>query len=175
MKYLFAAAVLVATSFASFSAANAAGGCGAGWHRGPYGGCPTQSRRRCRFRAPCPVVVVRPARSWWCGPSPRLPHRLRLGLWTLPPGVEPFRFLIESEPGSTSLFLTRFLYANRCPLRSKTLSVRISITLRKAPLARGFFCALRQCRNYQAVAEATPAERAGMPAGRTVVHRRHPP
>jgi len=38
MKYLFAA-VLVAGSFASFSAANAAGGCGPGWHRGPYGGC----------------------------------------------------------------------------------------------------------------------------------------
>ncbi|MBR0692607.1 GCG_CRPN prefix-to-repeats domain-containing protein [Bradyrhizobium lablabi] len=39
MKYLFAAAVLVATSFAGLSAANAAGGCGPGWHRGPYGGC----------------------------------------------------------------------------------------------------------------------------------------
>ena len=38
MKYLFAA-VLVASSFAGFSAANAAGGCGPGWHRGPFGGC----------------------------------------------------------------------------------------------------------------------------------------
>jgi len=38
MKYLFAA-VLVAGSFASFSAANAAGGCGPGWYRGPYSGC----------------------------------------------------------------------------------------------------------------------------------------
>ena len=38
MKYLFAAA-LVAGTFASFSAANAAGGCGPGFHRGPYGGC----------------------------------------------------------------------------------------------------------------------------------------
>ena len=38
MKYLFAAA-LVAGTFASFSAANAAGGCGLGFHRGPYGGC----------------------------------------------------------------------------------------------------------------------------------------
>ena len=38
MKYLFAAA-LVAGTFASFSAANAAGGCGSGFHRGPYGGC----------------------------------------------------------------------------------------------------------------------------------------
>jgi hypothetical protein len=38
MKYLFAA-VLLASSVAGFSAANAAGGCGPGMHRGPYGGC----------------------------------------------------------------------------------------------------------------------------------------
>jgi hypothetical protein len=39
MKYLFAAA-LVATTVAGFGAsANAAGGCGPGFHRGPYGGC----------------------------------------------------------------------------------------------------------------------------------------
>jgi hypothetical protein len=39
MKYLFAAA-LVATTVAGFGAsANAAQGCGPGFHRGPYGGC----------------------------------------------------------------------------------------------------------------------------------------
>jgi hypothetical protein len=38
MKYVFAAA-LVASTVAGFSAANAAGGCGPGFHRGPYGGC----------------------------------------------------------------------------------------------------------------------------------------
>jgi hypothetical protein len=38
MKYLFAL-VLVAGSVAGFGAANAAGGCGLGFHRGPYGGC----------------------------------------------------------------------------------------------------------------------------------------
>ena len=38
MKYLFAA-VLALGTVASFSAAEAAGGCGPGWHRGPYGGC----------------------------------------------------------------------------------------------------------------------------------------
>ncbi|MGH6708022.1 MAG: GCG_CRPN prefix-to-repeats domain-containing protein [Bradyrhizobium sp.] len=73
MKYLFAA-ILVAASFASFSAANAAGGCGPGFHRGPYGGCqPNRGRvvvvaprpvyvapRRAVVRAP--VVVVRPGR-----------------------------------------------------------------------------------------------------------------
>jgi len=64
MKYLFAA-VLVAGSFASFSAANAAGGCGPGWHRGPYGGC--QPNRGGVYVAPPvvvapPGVVVRPGR-----------------------------------------------------------------------------------------------------------------
>lgn len=65
MKYLFAAAVLVAGTFAGFSAANAAGGCGPGWHRGPYGGC-QPNRRAVVVRpapivvAPAPVVVVRP-------------------------------------------------------------------------------------------------------------------
>ncbi|HET9584014.1 MAG TPA: hypothetical protein VFP38_08190 [Bradyrhizobium sp.] len=61
MKYLFAAAVLVAGTFASFSAANAAGGCGPGWARGPYGGC--QPIRRAVVVRPAPVVVVRPAPS----------------------------------------------------------------------------------------------------------------
>jgi hypothetical protein len=51
MKYLFAAAVLVATSVAGMGAANAEGGCGPGWHRGPYGGC---------VRNGPPVVVVAP-------------------------------------------------------------------------------------------------------------------
>ena len=59
MKYLFAAAVLIAGTFASFSAENAAGGCGPGWHRGPYGGC--QPNRRAVVVRPAPVVVVRPA------------------------------------------------------------------------------------------------------------------
>ena len=38
MKTLFAA-VLLAVTLAGFGAANAAGGCGLGYHRGPYGGC----------------------------------------------------------------------------------------------------------------------------------------
>ena len=60
MKYLFAAAALVATSFASFSAANAAGGCGPGWHRGPYGGCQVNRGGVVVVERPAPVVVVRP-------------------------------------------------------------------------------------------------------------------
>jgi hypothetical protein len=70
MKYLFAA-VLVASSFASFSAADAAGGCGRGFHRGPYGGCVRNAGvvvvPRAVVVAPRavvrrPVVVVRPGR-----------------------------------------------------------------------------------------------------------------
>ena len=66
MKYLFAA-VLALGTVASFSGAEAAGGCGPGWHRGPYGGC-QPNRRAVVVRpapvvvAPAPVVVVRPGR-----------------------------------------------------------------------------------------------------------------
>jgi hypothetical protein len=38
MRMLFAM-VLCAGTVMSMGAANAAGGCGPGWHRGPYGGC----------------------------------------------------------------------------------------------------------------------------------------
>ncbi len=58
MKYLFAAA-LVAGTFASFSAANAAGGCGPGFHRGAYGGCrPNGEVVVVAPRVVAPVVVV---------------------------------------------------------------------------------------------------------------------
>ena len=67
MKYLFAA-ILALGTVASFSAAEAAGGCGPGWHRGPYGGCQPNRRRAVVVRpvvvAPAPVVVVRPGRVW---------------------------------------------------------------------------------------------------------------
>jgi hypothetical protein len=57
MKYLFAAA-LVASTFASFSSAYAEGGCGPGFHRGPYGGC---RPNREVVVVPGAVVVERPA------------------------------------------------------------------------------------------------------------------
>lgn len=61
MKRLFAA-VLVASSLAGFGAANAAQGCGPGFHRGPYGGCrPNGGVVVVAPRvvvAPAPVVVV---------------------------------------------------------------------------------------------------------------------
>jgi hypothetical protein len=57
MKYLFAAIVMAGT-FASFSAANAAGGCGPGWHRNPYGEC--RPNRGPIVVAPGAIVVERP-------------------------------------------------------------------------------------------------------------------
>ena len=68
MKYLFAA-VLLASSVASFTAAEAAGGCGPYRHRGPYGGCVPNGGggvvvvRPPVVVAPAPVVVVRPGRG----------------------------------------------------------------------------------------------------------------
>jgi len=57
MRTLFLA-VLFAGTVASFGGANAAGGCGPGWHRGPYGGCIVN--RGAVVVAPAPVVVERP-------------------------------------------------------------------------------------------------------------------
>src|SRR5262249_41067747 len=52
-------AVLFAGTVASFSSADAAGGCGAGFHRGPGGGC--VANRGAVVVAPgAPVVVDRP-------------------------------------------------------------------------------------------------------------------
>ncbi|WJR81163.1 hypothetical protein [Bradyrhizobium sp. NP1] len=59
MKYLFAAVVL-ASSLAGLSAANAAGGCGPGWHRGPYGRC--MPNGGAVVVAPAAPVVVVPGR-----------------------------------------------------------------------------------------------------------------
>jgi hypothetical protein len=64
MKFLIAAAV-VATTMAGFGAsANAAQGCGPGWHRGPYGGC--QPNRAVVVVRPAPRVVVVPPRARVC-------------------------------------------------------------------------------------------------------------
>jgi len=67
MKYLFAA-VLVAGTVAGFGAANAAGGCGLGWHRGPYGGCQPNRGGVVVVERPAvlverPAVVVVPGRA----------------------------------------------------------------------------------------------------------------
>ena len=78
MKYLFAA-VMLASAVVGFSeAASAAGGCGPGWYRGPYGGCrPMAARRSSRRR--------RARRTGRGGAPPRVPLRLPLVRRTLPP------------------------------------------------------------------------------------------
>ena len=53
MKFLIAAAVVATTVVGFGASANAAQGCGPGWHRGPYGACVRNAA----------VVVVRPARE----------------------------------------------------------------------------------------------------------------
>jgi hypothetical protein len=66
MKYVLAA-ILALGTVASFSAAEAAQGCGPGWARGPYGRCRPIGRTVIVrpapvVVAPAPVVVVRPGR-----------------------------------------------------------------------------------------------------------------
>lgn len=66
MKYLFAAVMLAGVVVGFSEAASAAGGCGPGWYRGPYGGCRPMRGGAVVVRpgpvvvAPAPVVVVRP-------------------------------------------------------------------------------------------------------------------
>jgi hypothetical protein len=64
MKYLFAAAMLASAAVGFSESASAAGGCGPGWYRGPYGGCRPMGRAVVVAPAPVvvapPVVVVRP-------------------------------------------------------------------------------------------------------------------
>jgi len=78
MKQLFAL-VLVASSLAGFGAANAAQGCGPGFHRGPYGGC----RPNGGVVVVAPRVVERP-RGRGGAARPHLPARFQLALWALP-------------------------------------------------------------------------------------------
>jgi len=58
MKYLFAAALIAGTVASFGSAANAAGGCGPGFHRGPYGACRVNAGAVV-VRRPAVVVVPR--------------------------------------------------------------------------------------------------------------------
>jgi hypothetical protein len=58
MKFLIAAAVVATTVVGFGASANAAQGCGPGWHRGPYGGCVRNAA--VVVVRPAPVVVVAP-------------------------------------------------------------------------------------------------------------------
>jgi hypothetical protein len=61
MKTLFAA-VLLAGTLAGFGAAEAAGGCGPGFYRGPHGGCRPNRVVVVAPRVVRPIVVVPRAR-----------------------------------------------------------------------------------------------------------------
>ena len=104
MKYLFAAAVLVAGTFASFSAANAAGGCGPGWHRGPYGGC--QPISQAVVVRPAPVVVVRPAPRRRGAARPRVAPTAPCGAMDAAALTEPRKNSTRS-PARRGAFLLR--------------------------------------------------------------------
>ena len=91
MKVLFAAA-LVAGTLVGLSGASAAGGCGPGWHRGPYGGC----RPNGVVVVPGAVVVERPVVV--VARPPRLPDRLYVALWTLPSDLIAVAFSRYENP-----------------------------------------------------------------------------
>ena len=59
--------VAVAAMLGMAPMANAAQGCGVGWHRGPYGHC--HPNRRPVLVVPGPIVIggYYPGRGWWDG------------------------------------------------------------------------------------------------------------
>jgi hypothetical protein len=67
MKRTIFGIVAVAAMLGMVPMANAAQGCGAGWHRGPYGRC--QPNRRPVVIVPGRVVIgtYYPGRGWWDG------------------------------------------------------------------------------------------------------------
>ena len=95
MKTLFAA-VLLASTVVSFGAANAAGGCGPGFHRGPYGGC----RANGVVVVAPPVVVERPVVVVPRGS--RLPLWFRLALWALPRDLSADRTTADSQGAASA-------------------------------------------------------------------------
>jgi len=66
MKRLFVTAIAVSAVFAAFSPAEAAQGCGPGWHRGYYGHC-RPNRPPAFVPGPFVVGTYYPRRGWWDG------------------------------------------------------------------------------------------------------------
>lgn len=58
MKYLFAVAMVASAVVGFAETASAAGGCGPGWYRGPYGGCRPMGGGGAVVVAPAPVYVA---------------------------------------------------------------------------------------------------------------------
>jgi hypothetical protein len=67
-KVLSAASAAILLSLISTGSADAEGGCGPGFHRGPYGGC--RPNRGPVVVAPAPPVVVAPAAPVVVTPAP---------------------------------------------------------------------------------------------------------
>lgn len=59
--------VVVASALGMASAAEAAQGCGIGWHRGPYGHCRPNGGPNGAVPGPAVVGVYYPGRGWWDG------------------------------------------------------------------------------------------------------------
>jgi hypothetical protein len=67
MRKALLAAVAIASTFAAVSAANASGGCGPGFHRGPYGGCRPNGGPVFVGPGAYTVGVFYPGRGYWDG------------------------------------------------------------------------------------------------------------
>lgn len=76
MKKILLAALASAAALAAVAPANARDGCGAGFHRGPYGHCrPNRGPDRGPHRGPGPVLIAPglaigtfyPGRGYWDG------------------------------------------------------------------------------------------------------------
>jgi len=80
MKIAILAALALTAGFALSSPADAAGGCGAGWHRGPWGGCRRNVVVAPVVVAPVAPVVVGPAGGVMLAPVGRpCPRGYHLG------------------------------------------------------------------------------------------------
>ncbi len=67
LKKVLLAAAVAGLTLASVSAADAAGGCGPAFHRGPYGGCRANFARGPAIVAGPAIGVFYPGHGYWDG------------------------------------------------------------------------------------------------------------
>ncbi|WP_174301301.1 GCG_CRPN prefix-to-repeats domain-containing protein [Caulobacter sp. S45] len=67
MKKMMLGALVAGATLAAVSSAQAAGGCGPGFHRGPYGGCRPNYGRGPLIVAGPALGVFYPGRGYWDG------------------------------------------------------------------------------------------------------------
>jgi hypothetical protein len=73
----FSAVIVIAATLAAATSASAAGGCGVGFHRGPYGGCRANGPVYVAPRAP--VVAVVPGAVIYARAGRACPYGYHLG------------------------------------------------------------------------------------------------